>query len=1008
MKEFFPFRLDLENQCLWKGEERISLTPKAFSILTYLVDHAGKLISQAELLETLWPDTFVQPEVLKTHIRDVRTALGDNAKNARFIETLHRRGYRFIAEVSETDEKLLSAPASNPLTAAFPVGMEQNLKALEGYLEALERGESKIVFLSGEPGIGKTTLVKAFEQHYLRPKQEIHVLHGQCVEGYGTREPYYPVLEAMAQLLRGPESEPIVEILKIQAPTWLVQFPSLLKQDQRELLYREVIGSTRERMLREICDALVTITKNMPIVMILEDVHWADHHTVDWFSAMARGNRSAKLLVLATLRPVELALARHPLKLLKQQLLAHRLCYEISVEPLNKEDVEKYLREKAPGGEVPPGLAELIFHHSEGNPLFMGSALDHLVTSGLVTTEDGKWKIEKSLNEIGMMVPETLRQMIEAHIELCLDEKEQHALEAASVSGVCFCALIVALSANLEKEEAEDLFDRLAQKELFIRSLDVYDLPNGSRSPRYEFLHAFYREVLYRRLAMSRKLRLHQKIGETHEVLFLNKVANVATQLAHHFEVSHEWKRSAHYLLLVAEKEEEQLAFQDAAQALEHGLKLLGKLPEEEICEQELDLLLKLATAYSLTDNFARATEVLKAVVQKAQRANQRGIQTKALTKIAFMLCRSDAQACLEAIDRALQLNEAEPDPLIAARVQLSGALWRIVGKGWTPDYSASAKSAFNKIQELGGEANLGRPYVEYSLIQFVSAQYREGLHHAQLGIPLLIQQRDVEFRGGQLVSIWQLLFLGEWGKCLDKIHSLCDGSRKDGNLFRLSIWNLQLGWLYDQLMYSSGVFEYCDPNANLYQNPAMASFHRQCLILRASAEIRIGNLEQARQHLLLAQKLMAEHSVFLDWYWKMPLHQVSAELALASGNLEEANAAANEFLACAEPTAERTWKAISWETKARVAFASSDCPLAEESIQRALETISTGDVPLAAWRVHRTAGEVLPSAASYHLQQAASIVLQLSESLSGYPDLKEIFLAAKPIRSLLEYRTVN
>jgi TolB-like protein len=97
--EFSPFRLDQENQCLWRGAERIPLTPKAFSVLKHLVARAGQLVTHEELLAELWPDSFVQPEVLKSQILDVRHALGDDAKDPKFIETQPRRGYRFIASV---------------------------------------------------------------------------------------------------------------------------------------------------------------------------------------------------------------------------------------------------------------------------------------------------------------------------------------------------------------------------------------------------------------------------------------------------------------------------------------------------------------------------------------------------------------------------------------------------------------------------------------------------------------------------------------------------------------------------------------------------------------------------------------------------------------------------------------------------------------------------------------------------------------------------------------------
>src|ERR1700675_2346444 len=117
MKEFPPFRLDTVNQCLWRvdagNEERVRLTPKAFAVLRYLADHAGRLVTQDELLNALWPDTYVQPEVLKSHILVIRQALGDRPNNPQFIETLPKRGYQFIAPVREA-----TTPAFTPLRLA--------------------------------------------------------------------------------------------------------------------------------------------------------------------------------------------------------------------------------------------------------------------------------------------------------------------------------------------------------------------------------------------------------------------------------------------------------------------------------------------------------------------------------------------------------------------------------------------------------------------------------------------------------------------------------------------------------------------------------------------------------------------------------------------------------------------------------------------------------------------------------------------------------------------------
>jgi predicted ATPase/DNA-binding winged helix-turn-helix (wHTH) protein len=184
MREFPPFRLDTVNQCLWRGDgaaaERILLAPRAFDVLRYLVEHPGRLVVHDELLEALWPKTYVQPEVLKSHIASIRAVLRDDARRPLFIETLSRRGYRFIAPVTE------GAPVSHPATrevsptAAAPAGpfpgRATNLpevvseligrEAELGQISALVT-EHRLVSLVGAGGVGKTRLALEVGRHLL-------------------------------------------------------------------------------------------------------------------------------------------------------------------------------------------------------------------------------------------------------------------------------------------------------------------------------------------------------------------------------------------------------------------------------------------------------------------------------------------------------------------------------------------------------------------------------------------------------------------------------------------------------------------------------------------------------------------------------------------------------------------------------------------------------------------------------------------------------------------------
>src|SRR5262249_13845521 len=158
MKVFRPFRLDSANYCLWRSGERVALTPKAFDVLRYLVDRPQQLVTQNEILEALWPETYVNPEVVKKYILELRKALGDNADKPLFIETALKRGYRFVAPVSEESTETSSdavADANADFNREF-VGRQIGFARLEEYLGKTLRGQRQVIFVTGDAGIGKT------------------------------------------------------------------------------------------------------------------------------------------------------------------------------------------------------------------------------------------------------------------------------------------------------------------------------------------------------------------------------------------------------------------------------------------------------------------------------------------------------------------------------------------------------------------------------------------------------------------------------------------------------------------------------------------------------------------------------------------------------------------------------------------------------------------------------------------------------------------------------------
>jgi DNA-binding winged helix-turn-helix (wHTH) protein len=198
---FSPYRLDLQNERLWRGDELIVLRAKPFALLRFMAENPARLLLHQELRKAIWPNTYVSEGVLRVYLREVRAALEDDPESPRFIETIARRGYRILAAV----ERITSAGTSAPIASATSesiatpaiVGRNAELARIRGAFAKASLGARQIVFLSGEAGIGKTAILEAFLNEGAS-SDDTWIGRGQCVEHRGESEPYLPVLDALA------------------------------------------------------------------------------------------------------------------------------------------------------------------------------------------------------------------------------------------------------------------------------------------------------------------------------------------------------------------------------------------------------------------------------------------------------------------------------------------------------------------------------------------------------------------------------------------------------------------------------------------------------------------------------------------------------------------------------------------------------------------------------------------------------------------------------------------
>ncbi len=650
---FGPFRLTRTPLRLWRGRREVRLQPRQLAVLRYLVEHADAVVSREELLQAVWKGTVVTSAALQVCVRAIRAALGDEVETPRYIATVGREGYRFIGQVVSSQQEenqkskvgFLSPTPNTQHLAPNLVGRDAELAQLHMLLGKALRGERQLVFVAGEAGIGKTTLVDAFlsgirdwglgvgreekkegKRSYPSgpkfqrpisnsqlPTPSLWIGRGQCLEHYGEGEAYLPILEAVGQLCQGPAGADFLAALRRYAPTWLLHLPSVVAPEEREIIQRQGAGATQGQMLREIAEALEAVSAERGMVLVLEDLHVSDPSTVELLAYLAQRRVRARLLLLGTYRSVEVVVSDHPLRGRVHELVARGYGQSLALELLTEMEVEAFLRRRLDTIVLPATLASQIWQRTDGNPLFVVSTVEYLLQQGRLIAEKGQWRLEGDLASSG--VPETLQHLIAKQLD-GLSREQHQILEVASVAGATFTTASVAAGAQTTLEDVDDVCEGLARRGQFIAERGLAEWPDGTVSGQYGFRHALYQDVLYQGLGAGRRVRVHLAIGNREEAGYRTRASERAAELARHFTQGRDLPRAVQYLLQAGQNALRLSAHVEALSRFTQGLALLTAQPETpERMQQEVGLQIGVGVAQMATKGFA-APEVEHAFVR--------------------------------------------------------------------------------------------------------------------------------------------------------------------------------------------------------------------------------------------------------------------------------------------------------------------------------------------------------------------------------------------------------
>lgn len=670
--ESFEFHPAVEE--LRRNGKRVDIQDMPLKVLAMVLEQPGKLIRRETFFEQLWPEdeTGILDDNLNTAVRKLRLALEDSARHPQFIETVPRRGYRFLAKVVDRAESSrsfdaaatgsgFSQPDAHRLSHLF-VGRDEEFDQLCSCLDdCVNQRHGWMAMLSGEAGIGKTRMAEQLAG--TASDRGMSVFWGRSLEERGG-PPYWPWVQVLRAMIRAIDDDKLAEFMGAGAADIAGIIPELAQRlDVTPSVPLTTADQDRFRLFDSISTFLVNAAQRQPLLLIFDNLHWAGRPSLLLLQFTSAVLADSRVFILGTYRGSEVS-RDHPLFEMLGALNRESRFLRLHLRGLKPEAVETLLRSTT-GMQPAPALVEAVHRETEGNAFFVAEIIRLLIDSQALK---GQQELSRPLV---IDIPEGIREVIGKRLNQ-LSADCNRILQIAAVVGRQFePRLLEQLVGDIQSEFLPEALEESIHSGVVVES--------GIRSETFRFSHALIRETLYDEINSARRPRLHAQVGQAIERLYGEDSGQWLASLAYHYTEAASGGnvgKAVDYNMRAAEVAEAQLAYEEAAGYYQNAIDTLALDDGGEGERVRCQLLLALARAMSKE---ARAPESLELCEQA----------------FAVALKHGDLEQMLEACrivdygvsnlgvggDRAMNLVEgaldALPDHDSPERAELLGVLAR-------------------------------------------------------------------------------------------------------------------------------------------------------------------------------------------------------------------------------------------------------------------------------------------------------------------------------------------
>jgi class 3 adenylate cyclase/tetratricopeptide (TPR) repeat protein len=952
------------------------------------------------------------------------TAIGDTTNLAARLESLTKPGnilvsrdsYRLIRDffelkslgkveikgkeaLQEVYALIKSTDVSTRIEAAVAKGLTRFVgrpNSMATLMEAYDKvlsGVGQVVGIVGEAGVGKSRLLLEFRDRL--PQKEITYLEGRCLH-FGGAMAYLPILDILKSFFDIKEGDQEF-VIKRKMKEKILQFNEKLKNllsPFEDLLSLKVTDEAyleldpkqkRARVFEGIRDLMIRESQKRPLVLAIEDLHWIDKTSEEFFGYLIGGLANTRILLIILYRPE----------------YTHRwgsksYYNRIGLSQLTTKSSAELVQAILERGEIIPELKKLILSRTGGNPLFMEEFTHTLLENGSIQRKNNQYVLSRKVSDI--QVPDTIQGIISARMDR-LEENLKRTMQVASVIGRDFAFRILQIITGMREELKSHILNLQGLELIYEKSL----FPELE----YIFKHALIQEVAYNSLLFQKRRGIHEKIGQAIEQIYPEKLEEFYEMLGYHYYEGQDWLKALEYLEKAGDRLAAAYANQEALHYYDQAIEVCGKLGKSSL-RTSVSLTRKRGLLNATIGDFHGAILDFNRMLATARSLADRHLEGMALAYRGWAEHQNhDFDTTEHTLKAALDIaDEGFEDVRFFASVSLVAFYFAI-------NRNAEAKPFLQAIEKQA--PGIDDPFILgwWSLMGALSAQWQGRFDD----VLKRLEQRRIADRGRGadfLINTWVEALArggkGEYERALTLLKDLIATGERLGDYFwRVRALNT-MGWVYGELQdYQQAIvwntkgleaaLEATAPNAEVESN-ARLNLGDNLLAL--------GRLEEAEEHFKEVEHVVRNpqsQDQFLLWRYSQHLFHSYGELWLEHGDLDKAIAYAGKCLALAEQSSTQKNIVKGRRLRGQVFLAQNELEKARQELSIALRVALLVGNPTQLWKTHAVLGNLFQvrdrvNDAQRAYGDALSVIEGVAANLQNNT-LKDTFLSSCCVREI-------